>query len=118
MQTQLVYNGRDNAIDLVLLADGVAVSVSLLTRVIVEIGESTLDSDALGLGAGEEFDNTITKAMTSGDLKGQTVQVLRLSLGGESIAAGRHQAKLTIYDVDHAAGLVWTEGLPVEVMAA
>lgn len=108
---EIVYQGRDNAIDLVLLADGEPVALDVITRVVLEVGETTLDSDALGLGVGQPFDPT--KSVT---YEGASVDALTLRLGGQGLTPGDHDnCRLIVYDPDHPSGLVWTDALALEV---
>jgi hypothetical protein len=107
----IVYLDRDNTIDLVLLADEVPVDLSAVSRAILELADAVLDSADLGFGPGEVFE------VATGTYLGATVDVLRMRLGGETLAVGDYQARLVIYDPDHAGGLVWTDTLPIRVTA-
>jgi len=110
--TSLVYLGRDNVIDLVLLADDEPVALSPVTRVVLSLDETKIvDSNTVGLGSGLPFE---IRAGTYGD---ETVDLLRLRLGGQTITTGRYQARLTLYDPDHPNGLVWTEALHMVITA-
>ncbi|MBI5578130.1 MAG: hypothetical protein HY895_03175 [Deltaproteobacteria bacterium] len=46
MIVEKVYNGRDNSVDLQLLADGSPVDLAPVTRMQLTVGETTLDSQA------------------------------------------------------------------------
>ena len=112
MHRETIHLGRDNAIDLVLVADDAALALGAITRCTLVLGGVTLDSDTLGLGAGQPFDPT-----QSGTYNQATVDVLRLTLGAAGgLAAGNYRAVLTVYDPDHANGLVWGDPLPVRVV--
>jgi len=102
---ETVYLGRDNAIDLVLIADDAPVSLAALSRAVLQLGRTaTIDSGVVGWGSGQPFDPTI-----SGTYRGAPVEVLRLTLGAESIPPGRYGARLVVYDAGHADGLVWSD---------
>lgn len=105
-----VYRGRDNPIDVVLLSDGAPVDLSPFTRWKLAVAGVEIDSDVVGLGAGEVFD-----ASGSTTWKGATAERLRMVLGGQDIPVGRHQAWLTGYSAAAPAGIVWG-ALPIVVV--
>lgn len=107
---EVVFLERDNAIDLVLLADGTPVDLGVLTRAVLDLGEASVDSQVSGWGAGQPFDHTVT-----GTYQGAAADVLRLSLGALGLTPGSYRARLITYDADHPNGLVWASGLPVVV---
>ena len=92
MTTENVYDGHDNTIDLLLKADDVAEDLSSVTRMTLEVGSTTVDSDV----SGDAFDWDT----------GVTGKVI-LDLGGESLAAGTYRATLTVYDPTNTNGIVW-----------
>lgn len=100
----VIYNGTDNTISLVLIADGaVLADLSAVTRAVVDIdGTTIIDSDVVG--------STVIWWTDSQLYRGQSVNVLRLRLGGQGIAAGAYpDVKITIYD-----GVNYLNGLRVE----
>lgn len=109
MSREIIYLGRDNTIDWQLQADGVAVDLSSVTRMTLQIGAVTLDSADDGNGLGNPF------YWTSG-VPASGVANLFLTLGGAELTAGFANARLTIYDPDHPNGLVWTQE-PVNIIA-
>lgn len=109
---EVVYLSRDNSIDLVLLSNGSPVALSGITRVVLVLGATTLDSSVAGFGSGQAFDATV-----NGNYEGAAVDVLRMKLGGLAVPAGSYRGRLVTYDSDHPNGLVWTERLRVEVTA-
>ncbi|MDJ0792437.1 MAG: hypothetical protein QNJ71_11120 [Acidimicrobiia bacterium] len=96
-----IYNGRDNIITLVLIADGVVVSdLSAVTRVIVELDANNIvDSNTSSPGAIRLTEQAL--------YRGELVDVLRLQLGGEGLTAGEYpDTVLTIFDsADYLDGL-------------
>lgn len=93
MTVERVYNGYDNTIDLLLKADGVAQDLSSVTRMTLEVGDVTVDSDE----SGDAFDWDT----------GTTGKVV-LALGDQDISAGGYDdAKLTVYDTENTNGIVW-----------
>ena len=92
MTTENVYDGHDNTIDLLLKADGAAEDLSSVTRMTLEVGSNTVDSDV----SGDAFDWDT----------GTTGKVI-LTLGAEGLTEGTYRATLTVYDADNANGIVW-----------
>ncbi len=97
MISEVVYKGYDNSIWLLLEVNGEAADLSDVTQIQLEVGETTLDSDTLGLGEDEVFDNS--------EENGDGYLILRL--GGTSLAVGTHIATLILFDEDNPNGVVW-----------
>ena len=94
-----VYPGRDNSIDVRLMADGAAVDLASVTRMTLSFGDLTIDSEQ----AAGVFDWG----------RGQGVVVI--APGGQAIPAGDYQARLVVYDDEHTQGIVWGDiGIRVE----
>ena len=95
MESDVVYNGRDNSSDWRLEADGVPADLSAVTRFVLYLDSGTqqltVDSDA----APSAFDATPGGG------------VVRLLLGNQGLAPGRWGAELVTYDPDHPDGLNW-----------
>ena len=92
MTTEYVYDGHDKTIDLLLKADGVAVDLSEVSRMTLEVGSATIDSDVSG--SAFDWDTGVT---------GKII----LALGGEGLTAGAHRATLIVYDPLNTNGIVW-----------
>jgi hypothetical protein len=99
---EVAYLGRDNTIELVLLEDGARVPLAGFTRYQLEVGALVLDSQTVGLGAGQAFDASTTRVVD-----GRSVPVLRLRLGGQSVPAGDYQARLVAFSAAAPNGLVF-----------
>ena len=97
---ELVYTERDNAIDLELREDGVAVNLAALTRARLELFE-----DVESPGAPIVVDSTITPTAFDWATLGSS-GVLRLVLGA-LVVAGTYNARLVLYDATNTAGIVW-----------
>ena len=97
--TEHIYNGRDNTIDLLLKADGSAVDLSSITRMVLYdvAGGWTVDSDE----SSGSFDWTT----------GTTGKVI-IDAGGAGITAGDYWVKLRVYDATNTNGIVWGEAKP------
>lgn len=103
--TELCYIGRDNSIDVELREDGVAVDLSLVTRVRLELFDVD-DEDA----APAVVDSSITAAAfdfntDAGD------GIIHIKLGAILSSEGEYRVRLVTYDPDNANGLVWTHEL-------
>ena len=92
MITENVYTGHDNTIDLLLKADGVAQDITDATRMTLEVGSTTVDSD--GSADAFNWDTGVTGKLI-------------LALGGEDLTAGIYRATLTVYDPTNTNGIVW-----------
>lgn len=96
-----VFTGRDNIIRLVLIADGdVLADLSGVTRVVVDMdgGTTVIDSDIAGGGVIWWTDQQ--------SYRGQTVDVLSLQLGDQSIPVGAYSdVELIVYDSTYPNGL-------------
>lgn len=96
-----VYSGRDNVISLVLVADGAVLSdLSGVTRVTVDLdsGTTVIDSDIAG--------SSVIWWTDSEAHRGETVDVLRMALGSEAIAAGTYDdVEIVVYDATYPDGL-------------
>jgi len=99
-QVEVVYNGRDNHIELELHDSGInLVNYSELNRVVVTIGSAVIDSD-------------INPEWL--DFSGNRV-VIKAGLAG--LALGSYRARIDTFDIDHENGIVWTESLAIVVRA-
>lgn len=92
MKYETVYLGYENSIDLSFVTDGVATDLSDITRMTVEFGDDTVDSDT----SPDAFDWSDTA-----DGK------MYLSFGYESIEVGSYDALVTVYDAVNTDGIVW-----------
>lgn len=103
----VVYQGRDNTEELVLLADDAPADVTAITRIVLVIGAVTIDSQLVA--------GAITWPVVMA-YKGAPINGVKLALGAAGLAAGNHaECRLTVYDPLHPNGLVWTDGLSVRV---
>ena len=94
MITEYSYNNRDNTVDLLLKADGVAEPLDSVNRMVL------IDKDGNVL----VDENTSPGAFSrSADVTGKVV----LSLGNESLTAGSYYVHLVVYDPDNTDGIVW-----------
>jgi hypothetical protein len=94
MITEIVYLDRDNTNDLLLKADGAAVDLSAVTRMVIAdvAGAWSVDSDT----SPAAFDWTT----------GTTGKVV-LAFGHEGIPAGTYICNLIVYDPDNDNGIHW-----------
>jgi hypothetical protein len=105
----IVYNGRDNTEDLVLLVDGAPMALTSITRITLAVGGTVVDS-AIAPSA-ITWPHTVT-------YRGASANAVRFKLGAQALAAGIHaDCRLVIYEPAAPAGLVWSDGLSVRVKA-
>jgi len=96
MNTEYVWIGHDNIINLILKVDGVAQDMSDITKI-------TLSIDLLLISS----TNLVTDKILW-NKGGYAAGEIRLQLGEVSgLAAGRHDAVLTVYDATNTDGIVW-----------
>lgn len=95
MITEFVYRQRDNTIDLQLLAAGKVMSLADVTRmdVVAADGEWSVSSET----APDAFDWSAGNGMVT------------IALGLQAIPAGRHTARLVVFDPSTRNGIVWGE---------
>ena len=118
MVTEFIYLTNDNTIDLVLRSDRVVQDISLATRITLTFGSTVIDSDVVGLGEGQPFDNTQTVSATEAALHPEVSEgdpKLVLDLGQQSIPAGDYDAELVVYDTTHTHGINWGT-IPIKVV--
>jgi hypothetical protein len=108
MKREIVYLGHDNTNDLLLRSDGVPIDITPVTRFTLRLGATTIDSAVDTDAFTWPVDRTWKK---------QAVKALVLQLGSLQLAAGEYLGRLVSYDPDNPNGLVWTEELPVTVVA-
>jgi len=91
---EYVYNSRNNTIDLLLKADGAAVDLSSVTRMVVEdvAGDWSVDESTTPAA----FARSLT-------VTGKVV----ISLGAQSLTAGKYACRLIVYDPANTSGIVW-----------
>jgi hypothetical protein len=104
MQTEFVYLGHDNRIDLILKADGAAVDLSGANRMTLTLGSALIDSDN-----GEADPIRWAKG-------GYATGEVRLFLGGEDLTATDYKAPLVVYDGSNPEGIVWGV-IPISIIA-
>jgi hypothetical protein len=104
MQTEFVYKGHDNSINLILKADGAAVSLASVTRMTLSFAAKLIDSD--------NGDADPIRWVKAGYATGEA----RLFLGAETIKPGAYQAPLIVYDATNLNGVFWGN-IPITVIA-
>lgn len=85
-----IWLGRDNAIELQLQDAGKAIDHTAITRVVVDIGASVLDSST----------NPAWFDLSKADR-------LVFKFGQSSVAPGQYRVRIIIYDPSHPNGLIW-----------
>ncbi len=91
---ETVYDNRDNTNDLLLKADGTAVDLSSVTRMVIEDVDGSFMVDEQTSPSAFDRDTGIT---------GKVI----ISLGAEDITVGSYVVRLITYDPDNTSGVVW-----------
>ena len=94
--TEHVYNDRDNTVDLLLKADGVAQDLSAVTRMVVADKQGIFEIDSNLMPSAFDWDSETT---------GKVV----LTLGHSDIASGTYVCRLIVYDLSNTEGIMWGE---------
>lgn len=96
---EAVWIGKDNAIDLQLLEDGVAKDISATTRAVLTLIKSGVTDIVI--------DSAVESGVFDWSTAGATGK-LTMKLGGvSSLVAGTYKARLELYDAGNANGIVW-----------
>lgn len=93
MISETVYLNRDNVNSLQLRANGIVQDISACTRMILRVGDQSIDSNLID----NVFDWTTNGASGQVDLV----------LGHQGLRTGTQRATLTIFDLTYPHGLVW-----------
>ena len=105
METEVIYLGHDNSIDLVLKNNNTAIDLSGMNRMTLTFGSVALDST-----------NSSTQIMTWNKV-GYATGELRIKMATVSasrVTPGSYKAILTLYDATETNGIVWGE-IPIIV---
>lgn len=102
MNTEIVYLGHDNRIELILKADGVAVDLVSVTRMTLTVGAILIDSD--------NGDADPIQWAKGGYATGE----IRLFLGAQVISPGKYRCPLIVYDPANDDGIVW-DMIPISI---
>jgi len=98
---EIVYLSRDNTVDLLLKADGVAQNLSSVTRMIVkqENDDWAIDSDVYS----DAFD-------WAPGVTGKVILDLAdaMAAGNENVPAATYMVRLVVYDPTNTNGVVWS----------
>jgi hypothetical protein len=99
LKTEVVYNGRDNTVDLVFKEDGESINHGLLTRIVLRLVNgstvTTIDSN----DSPEAFDWTGGKVV--------------MSLGSLGVTPNTtYDGTFILYDNANTNGIVWTPVVP------
>lgn len=103
MDTETVYLGHDNSIDLILKADDVAVDLTSVTQMTLSFKDTLISSD--------NGDTDPIRWKKVGYVTGET----RLFLGDQAITPGIYpEVPLVVYDPTNPGGVIW-DYLPILV---
>jgi len=105
MDTEVVYLGHGNTIDLLLKASSSAASLSAVTNITATFDSTLID------GSSSANSGAITWAGST-----YVTGEVRLDLGAETIEPGRYDVPIIVYDGTYPTGIVW-DIIPVRVRA-
>lgn len=105
MDTEVVYLGHDNTIDLLLKASSSAASLTSVTNITVTFDDTLIE------GSSSASSGAITWAGSS-----YSTGEVRLTLGAQTIDPGRYDVPVIVYDASNATGIVW-DIVPIRVRA-
>lgn len=95
---EIVWLGRDNPVHLQLQSDGASIDHTAITRLVVVLGGTSLDSQTNP--SWFDFSN---------------IERVILKFGQSGVAAGAYRARLIVYDDAHPNGQTWG-AMPVELL--
>ena len=93
MITEIVYEGHDNKINLLLRADGEAVDLSSVTKMELKLDDTTISS--------QDYPSAFD--WNSSSTTGEVI----LDLGDVGLEEGHYVAWLVVYDSTNTDGIVW-----------
>ena len=104
MDTEIVYLGHDNTIDLLLKASSSAASLTSVTAITATFDDTLISNSSASTG-------TITWAGSS-----FSTGEIRLTLGAQTIEPGRYDVPIVVFDATWTTGIVW-DIVPIRVRA-
>lgn len=113
-----VFLERSNTIEWVVTSDDVPVtSLNQLTRAVVVVGTTAVDSSVVGSSVIWWTDSVTGKTLPNGT--SYTGDVVRARLGYVDLTAGEYEdCRLVIYDATHVSGLVVSDNIHITVYDA
>lgn len=109
METEVVYNGRDNTIDLLFKADGVVVDLDSVTKIKLVFRPTTGNSTEI-----EDEEPTQWPIKWATSETGMTGKML-LRLGDQGLDEGLYLVDFIVYDSGNDAGIDWSGISGVEI---
>lgn len=106
MITETVYLGRDNRVDLLLNADGIAQDLTNVTKITAAFGDELVESDNGGSDP------------IRWDQVDQDTGIIWCSFGAQSIDPDHYHVPLVLYDGDNPNGVQWGPAVPFNVKPA
>lgn len=98
MDEEIVFNGRDNSVDLILKEDGSAKDLSSITRIDVVVDGSVKLSETNKSTGNIQWDVGTT---------GKVIIKLGTLAPSQRLAAGVYDFDLILYDASNTRGLLW-----------
>ncbi len=95
MVKEVFYLAHDNTVDLLLKADGVAVSLTTVSKITLSFDDTLLEAT--------NITNDPVRWVQSGYDTGE----IRLFLKGKGLDAGHYRVPIVVYSPDNLDGIVW-----------
>lgn len=113
METEVVYLGHNNTIDLQLKASSTAVNLASVSKITLTFGDTLVENSSASSGA-------ITWAGASYSTGEVRIKVGSLMSSSSAstylLSPGHYDATLVVYDASHSSGLIWAK-VPIHVKA-
>ena len=103
MDTEIVYLGHDNTIDLQLKASSSAASLAGVTNITATFDDTVIDGSS-----------SATSGAITWSGSGYATGEVRLTLGAQSIEPQRYDVPIVVYDATNTTGIVW-DIIPIRV---
>lgn len=103
--TEFVYLGHDNSIDVILKANSTIVSTSTITTIKMQVGKTVINST----NASSHFIKWNKAGYDAGEV--------RITLGTSTdLKPGKYDCMLVVYGSTYSNGLVWGESIPIRIV--
>lgn len=105
-ETEMIYLGHQNTIDLILNVDGTAASLSTSTCMKLVLGKDVISSTN---GSSTEPIKWAQAGYATGEV--------RICIGGSTLVKpGKYNAVLIVYGATYSSGVVWDDNIPIRIL--
>ena len=104
--TEIIWLGRDNSVDLHLYSGTTAVDLTAVTEIRLSLGDVVVSS------------TDSTGGLITWGISTYATGEIRMALGGSSdLSTGRYTGRLVVFDPSNSSGLVWDDDIPIRIKA-